>query len=392
MEWREDIVGNYVSIKHGFAFKGEYFSDEGEYIVLTPGNIQLEGGLKLTGKEKSYSDEFPQSFIFEEGDLVVVMTDLIQDAPILGGALLIPESNKFLHNQRLGKVEIKGEADKKFLYYYLNSEYYRGQVRATATGATVRHTAPERIYQCKIKLPPPHIQRRVAEVLGRYDALIENYQRQIGILEASAQALYREWFVRERIKYEGAEQNLGEIATETRRIVKAQNLEPGTPYVGLEHLSIKSIVIRGWGTAEDVESDKLSFEKNEILFGKIRPYLHKVCLSHFAGICSSDAIVIKPVIEHALSFILFTVFDEKFIEFADKISNGTKMPRAEWSVLKTYKVFVPSEDVLAAFEKLVLPMLSKLENLQSQITILRQMRDKLLPRLLSEQIPLTAAE
>lgn len=218
-------------------------------------------------------------------------------------------------------------------------------------------------------------------------------------MEASAQALYREWFVRGRVKNyelrienEGAEKSLGEIAIETRRIVKAQNLEPSTPYVGLEHLSIKSIVIRNWSTAEDVDSDKLAFEKNEILFGKIRPYLHKVCLSHFAGICSSDAIVIKPTIENALSFLLFTVFDEKFIEFADKISNGTKMPRAEWSVLKTYKLFVPADDVLADFEKIVLPMLSKLENLQSQITLLRQMRDKLLPRLMREQIPLTAAE
>lgn len=235
--------------------------------------------------------------------------------------------------------------------------------------------------------------------MGRYDALIENYAAQIRTLEASAQNLYREWFIRFRVSDYGLriventklpvgweEKELGQIAEDKRRIVKAKDLEPDMLYVGLEHLSIKSIVIKNWGTADEVDSDKLSFEKNDILFGKIRPYLHKVCLSHFEGVCSSDTIIIKPIIENALGFIMFTVFADRFIEFADKISNGTKMPRAEWSVLKTYKLIVPPNQILQAFDKIIIPIFAKMENLQNQITKLRQMRDKLLPRLLSGKI------
>jgi type I restriction enzyme S subunit len=281
------------------------------------------------------------------------------------------------------------KADPLYYYYYFKSPL--SSMRSIIQQGVQAGVRASDLEELRVSYPPLPVQRRIAQVLGHYDVLIENYQRQISILEVSAQALYREWFVRGRVKNVGIEKRLGDIATETRRIVKAQDLEPSTPYVGLEHLSIKSIVIRDWGTAEDVDSDKLAFEKNEILFCKIRPYLHKVCLSHFAGVCSSDAIVMKPTIENALGFLLFTVFDEKFIEFADKISNGTKMPRAEWGVLKTYKLFVPDDAVLADFEKVVLPVLSKLENLQSQITLLRQMRDKLLPRLMSGQISLTTA-
>jgi type I restriction enzyme, S subunit len=289
-----------------------------------------------------------------------------------------------------------------FVFYWLQSSKGQEAINGSLIGSSQAALTIDSIKKIKIKLPPLSIQRRIAEILGRYDALIDNYQRQISILEALAQSLYREWFVRGRCPFVPTqaddlpigweEKSLGEIATDTRRIVKVQSLHPDMPYVGLEHLSVKSIVIKNWGTADEVDSDKLAFKKNEILFGKIRPYLHKVCLSHFEGVCSSDTIVIRPTIENALAFLMFTVFDEKFIDYADKISNGTKMPRAEWSVLQTYPVVIPVEDVLAAFEKLVLPIFSKMENLQIQITKLQQMRDKLLPRLMSGQIPLEVAE
>lgn len=94
-------------------------------------------------------------YISSAGDLIIVMTDLVNTDPILGGAFFIPEDNKYLHNQRLGLVTNRYEKhlDKRYLYYLLNSESYRAQVRGSASGATVRHTAPKRIYQCKVKPP-----------------------------------------------------------------------------------------------------------------------------------------------------------------------------------------------------------------------------------------------
>ena len=101
-----------LHIKHGFAFKGENFSDSGNYVLLTPGNIHPDGGIKLDEpNEKYYDGTFPGEYIFDKGDLVIVMTDLTQEAAILGGAFTIPGPNRFLHNQRLGKVTI-GRPDK----------------------------------------------------------------------------------------------------------------------------------------------------------------------------------------------------------------------------------------------------------------------------------------
>ncbi len=120
MRWETIELGEVLDIKHRYAFKSQFFSDSGRYILLTPGNCRESGGLKLKGnKEKYYTGDFPEEFLLQEGDMLVVMTDLINIAPILGGSFIIPENDKFLHNQRLGLVQIFDEkrVDKKFLYY-----------------------------------------------------------------------------------------------------------------------------------------------------------------------------------------------------------------------------------------------------------------------------------
>lgn len=198
-EWRKVKLETLIKIKHGFAFKGAFFSPKGEYLLLSPRNFKEEGGLKLGSKEKFYIGDFPKEFILKKDDLLLVMTDLVQEAPILGGALIVPKDAFYLHNQRLGLVSFKSNSiDKKYAYYVFNSQYYKGQVRGSATGATVRHTSPERIYGCKIFLPPLQTQKRIANILSTYDDLIENNQKRIAILEQMAQNLYKEWFVRFR--------------------------------------------------------------------------------------------------------------------------------------------------------------------------------------------------
>src|SRR5258706_6702568 len=98
MTWRQCTLGELIRIKHGWAFKGEFFSDTGKYIVLTPGNFDEKGGFRIRpGKDRAYSDNFPEAYILKEGDVIVAMTE--QAPGLLGSSALIPESDRFLHNQ-----------------------------------------------------------------------------------------------------------------------------------------------------------------------------------------------------------------------------------------------------------------------------------------------------
>jgi type I restriction enzyme, S subunit len=202
MRWQQILLGEVLDIKHGYAFKGEHFSDSGDFVLLSPGNCHENGGLKLKGdKEKYYLGDFPSEYLLSEGDMLVVMTDLINQAPILGGSFLIPESNRFLHNQRLGLVQITDSTriEKTYLYYLLNTYGYRAQVRGSASGATVRHTSPGRIRNCTVNVPRDiTYQGKIAKTLWVYDELSENNRRRIALLEDAAKQLYREWFVRLR--------------------------------------------------------------------------------------------------------------------------------------------------------------------------------------------------
>lgn len=200
-EWPQRSLGDLIHVKHGYAFKGEFFADDGEKLVLKPGNFPIGGGITLRpGKDSYYTGGYPPDFELSPGDLLVVMTDLTQAAPILGAPAFVPAEPVMLHNQRLGLVQVKPgvEVDRRFLYYAMLSDTSRSQIRATATGATVRHTAPERIYRVKLGVPDLPTQRVIGDVLGSIDDLIANNRQRVEVLDEMARAIYREWFVRFR--------------------------------------------------------------------------------------------------------------------------------------------------------------------------------------------------
>jgi type I restriction enzyme S subunit len=147
-EWKAEQLSEYFDVKHGYAFKGEYFSDKPtENILLTPGNFRVGGGFKFN-KLKYYDGPMPEDYILARNDLLVTMTDLSKQSDTLGFPALISEVGdfKFLHNQRLGKVVGKdGEFHRYFLYFLLKSHRYRGEIVGGATGTTVKHTAPKKI-------------------------------------------------------------------------------------------------------------------------------------------------------------------------------------------------------------------------------------------------------
>ena len=105
----------------------------------------------------------------------------------------MPRSGLYLHNQRLGLVQVRDHtlADSRFLYYLFNHQVVRQQIRASASGTKIRHTAPSRIESVIVPVPGIEKQRRIAGILSAYDDLIENCQRRIRILEDMAREIGR---------------------------------------------------------------------------------------------------------------------------------------------------------------------------------------------------------
>ena len=105
--WEVVTLASLFEIKHGYAFEGEFFVAQGRYVLLTPGHFFEEGGFRdQKDKTKYYVGEIPRSYLLAKGDLLVAMTE--QKAGLLGSAIIVPESEKFLHNQRLGLIVCRG--------------------------------------------------------------------------------------------------------------------------------------------------------------------------------------------------------------------------------------------------------------------------------------------
>jgi len=198
-EWPTVTIGDVAKIKHGFAFKGEFFTGEATLnILVTPGNFAIGGGFQI-GKPKYYLGPLPDDYALKEGDVVVTMTDLSKASDTLGYAAKIPITPgvTYWHNQRIGLLQIKDEQRvcKDWLHYLMRTQEYRAWVIGSASGTTVKHTSPSRIESFSFKLPPFKEQRAIAETLGTLDDRITNLRQTNATLEAMAQTLFKSWFV-----------------------------------------------------------------------------------------------------------------------------------------------------------------------------------------------------
>ncbi|CDZ95590.1 restriction endonuclease subunit S [Pseudomonas saudiphocaensis] len=163
-------------IKHGYAFESEFFSDSGP-IVLTPGNFTESGLLDFKKKRVvRLEGEFEQKWVLNNGDILVVMTDLSPKKLILGKAVCLTSNDVVLHNQRIGKVvPFSKQVSKDFLRLALLAPKTKQIVDETATGTVVQHTSPKKILAIPTLLPPlaeqTEIVRRVEQLFSFADQL-----------------------------------------------------------------------------------------------------------------------------------------------------------------------------------------------------------------------------
>ncbi|WP_376694576.1 restriction endonuclease subunit S [Wenzhouxiangella sp. EGI_FJ10409] len=188
------------SIKHGFAFKSQYFSETGHYVLLTPGSFWEQGGFRDQGvKTKYYTGEIPKDFLLDRGEFLIAMTE--QAKGLLGSSLVVPESDRFLHNQRLGRVLVRDGVQwhNDFFFHQFNTNAFRTAVQATASGVKVRHTSPKKLGEILVKYPSKlHEQAAVAKYLnqmkGEIVKLEHLYARKLNGLGELKQSLLQKAF------------------------------------------------------------------------------------------------------------------------------------------------------------------------------------------------------
>lgn len=285
-----------------------------------------------------------------------------------------------------------------------------------AVGATMPNLNTSILSAIPVRLPDIETQNRTTEILGVLKDRIDNLRQTNATLEAIAQALFKSWFIDfdpVHAKAEGREpegmdpataalfpsefedselglipkgwnvEGLGKISKNVRDQAKPESLDSSTPYIGLEHMPKKSIALTDQGIAEGLASGKFWYRTNDILFGKLRPYFHKVGVATSEGVCSTDILVVRPISPEWFGYAAMQFSSDAVISYATQLSNGAKMPRTNWTDLAKFRIALPSTNIVGEFDNIVRSMVARIHANIDITRSLAHLRDTILPRLIS---------
>jgi len=414
-------IGEFFNLDPGYAFQSGDFIDAGIPVIKIK---NIKAGY-FSDHEFSYvSSRFLSSRankLAKTGDLLISMSGNRHDGSPetwVGKIALFQPRGDFFINQRVGALRRKAGAkiDVRFASFLLSSMPYQELFISIATSSGGQaNLSPQQILSAPLSYPRLETQIAIGELLGSFDDKIELNRRMNETLEAMAQAIFKDWFIDfgptrakmegrapylapeiwklfpDRLDGEGKPEGwslgtLGDIAQQAGKTTRPETLSPATPYIGLEHLPRRSIALDAWDGAGKVTSGKLSFKLGDFLFGKLRPYFHKVGIAPVDGICSTDIVVLNAKAPEARAFVICCISQDDFVAFTDRNSEGTKMPRTSWGRMGMYEVMRPKANILSAFESVVGPQLKKIVASIHESRTLAAIRDLLLPKLMSGEI------
>lgn len=335
-----------------------------------------------------------------------------------------------------------GVTDNDYAYYLTKWQEFRQFAVSQMTGSSGRQRVPaSALDNFLVPVPPLPQQRAIAHILGTLDDKIECNRRLNRTLEGIVRALFKSWFVdfdpvidnalaagnpipdelaeRAALRQQAAAEYakplsddlralfpaefihtdelgwipkgwevgpLSAIATNPRRAVQPSDIAHETPYIGLEHMPRRSIALDAWSQAADVASGKVRFNQGEILFGKLRPYFHKVGLAPVSGVCSTDILVVVPKLDCWHTFVMMLLSSKTFVDYTDQCSAGTKMPRTNWTDMERYSIAMPPKSLAETFQQHTAKALSRIAFAVRQSGKLSALRNTLLPKLLNGEV------
>jgi type I restriction enzyme S subunit len=408
------------SICHHSAFGPRFssadYAADGNVATLRTTDISPDGRIEYTTMPVARLDErrFAPHYL-QKDDLVITRTGRVGTTAVFSDYRLPVVPGAFLIRFRLDR----SIAVPKFYCYYFNSRDGQAQIASVATGSVQQNLNITGLHGLEVPLPTVAVQHRIAHILGTLDDKIELNRRMNATLEGISRALFKSWFVDfDPVRQKAAGQQpvgmdaqtaalfpdsfedseigevpkgwgegcLGDVAEIMRRSAHPDEITFDTPYIALEHMPRRCIALSEWNSAATVESNKSRFERGEILFGKLRPYFHKVGVAPLDGVCSTDIVVVRPKSPHCFGYVLGHMSSDTFVAYTNAGSTGTKMPRTNWEDMSKYGVVLPPDKLMRAFDAIVKDAVNSMNSRVFQCRSLAALRDTLLPKLLSGEI------
>ena len=379
-------LGELVALQRGTTYKSARIGESGP-VLLGLGTIQRNGGFR-DDQLRSYGGESPANLLLYPGDLFLSLKDVTQSADLLGAVARVPTAVDVGRlTQDTVRLDVHGqEISSNYLYWMLRTPQYRSYCREHATGTTNLGLSREDFLSYQIPRPTPDLTVLV-ELLGALDEKIAANANLVLTADAWVRAVFTDMTRKAEAKVV-----LARLLTFVKDPVEPNTLSADTIYVGLEHIPRRLMWLNNCGAATSVTSTKSRFETGDILFGKLRPYFHKVVSAPVGGVCSTDVLVVRPADKRGAGFVLAAVASDEVIQSCTAGSEGTRMPRTSWRDLAGVEVPWPGDAAAAALSEKVSRLRDAAEAHLRENDTLATTRDTLLPQLMSGRMRVKDAE
>ena len=364
----------------------------GRYPFIQTGDIGA-AGLYVTDYSQTYNEEgLAQSKLWEKNTLCITIAANIADTALLAFPACFPDSI-------MGFVPHKDVANVKYVKYCF--DILKKDCQQISQGTAQDNLSWKKLSTIKFPCPPLEVQNRIASILSRYDSLIENYQKQIKLLEEAAQRLYKEWFVdlhfpgHENVKIvDGVPDGWEKKPVKT--IIELQSGYAFKSSAFMEDGIYKIVTIKnvkdGAFDGENVSKiasipEKMPkhciLEDGDILLS-LTGNVGRVCIVVGKNYLLNQRVAKLKSIFKAYTYCLFRSRD-MFID-VNNLANGAAQQNVSPIKIGEMKILIPEKKWLDVFERTVSNNILDIITLQSQIRLLTEARDRLLPKLMSGEI------
>lgn len=374
--FKEKYFNDFIKLNRGFDLPNDKII-EGEYPVVASTEIKAY--------HKSFKVKAPGVVTGRSGSL---------------GTVQYVSTNYWPLNTALYVKDFKGN-NPKFVYYFLQTMHLEN----FNAGAGVPSLNQNHLHKQKIIVPDDvNHQHRIASILSAYDDLIEVNNQRIKLLEETARELYKEWFVRMRFpghkeaKFvkgvpEGWEiVKLSELVyTQYGFTASATNEKIGPKLLRITDVANGDII---WDDVpycaiSDKDLSKYHLSNGDIVVartGATVGFAKRINKYHPQSVFASYLVRLKSIDSEMNYYIGIIVESDNYKEYIQSVAGGAAQPQANANLMGGFLLFKPTVDLIFKFNKIIEPIMDQKELLQQQNTQLRQIRDRLLPRLISGKL------
>ena len=394
-EWKKIKLGELYEVHNGLS-KGRQFFGSG-YPFLTFSTVfnnwfllkELDSLVQSSEKER-------EACSIRKGDVFITRTSETMDELGMSSVALRDYPNATYNGLTKRLRPITDKVVPEYIGYYLRSPRFRGKFMAFSTMTTRASLANDDLLSMEVELPTKDVQHRIATILSRYDSLIENYQKQIKLLEEAAQRLYKEWFVdlrfpgHENAKIvdgvpEGWEKKaisqLGEYLNGFA-FKPSDWQESGKPIIKIKEMGngVGNETPRNNG--ERVPA-KYLIKQGDLLFSWSAT-LMVIVWSGEEGWLNQHLFKVTPSEGIGREFLLQSI--SYTIEEFQNLTTGSTMKHIQRNKLDQVFVNVPNGEIMKLYSDIAEKTREQILRLSSQIRLLTEARDRLLPKLMSGEI------